>query len=261
MTLKPCWLLVLLFALSAAGATIKLDTLTVGSETYSNVTFLGANATDVYFTHNKGIANVKLRLLPAELQKQFHYDAAAAAAAERKQLEDDQRYQTKLAANLAAQAAAAEQAAKLALPLPPLSDAISPKSLLGKPAPNIDPDQWVSDKPSLQGKYVLLSFWAPWSSACKKALPALNELQKHFPEKLVVVGVTTNSASDIEDAGAPRLTFASAIDAKARLAKAFDVTSIPCVVLIDPSGTIKYQGHPAAISEIQVSELIARMGR
>ena len=50
----------MLVAFSLGAAPVKLDSLTVGSETYSNVTFLGANATDVYFTHSLGIANVNL---------------------------------------------------------------------------------------------------------------------------------------------------------------------------------------------------------
>src|SRR4029077_13045818 len=66
-------LLVMAAALQAAPS--KLDTLTVGSKTFTNVTVLGSSATDLYFTHGAGIGNVKLKYLSADLQKQFNFDA------------------------------------------------------------------------------------------------------------------------------------------------------------------------------------------
>src|SRR5207249_1745256 len=71
---------------------LKLDLLRVGSKTYSNVTVVGANATDLYFTHDRGIANVKLKYVDAKIQKKFNYDPKAAEEAERQQSEDDAQY-------------------------------------------------------------------------------------------------------------------------------------------------------------------------
>lgn len=253
----------MLFAVPLWAGPVKLDSLTVGSETYSNVTLLGANATDVYFTHGQGIANAKLRQLPAALQKMFHYDPATAAAAERRQLEDDARYQTNLAATLATRAAQIERerSTQLASPPEPLADPVSSKSFLGKPAPTMEVDQWLGEKPSLQGKYVVVSFWTVGSPACRKVIPALNALQKQFADKLVVVGLTTNAPAEIEEMPGPKPVFTSGIDSRTRFAAALDVTSVPCVVLIDPAGIIRYQGHPAAITENRISDLMARMSK
>jgi len=179
----------LLPAFCTLGISLKLDYLTAGSTTYSNVTVLGANATDLYFKHNRGIANVKLRYLGPELQKRFDYDPKAAAEAEKKQNEDEALYQSELASRIAAEAAKATQPGRKAVftSEDSLADPISDRSLLGKPAPPLDLDKWLGDKPALEGKFVLVSFWAPWSIPCRRWIPDLNELQRKFRSSLVVV--------------------------------------------------------------------------
>src|SRR4051794_8778884 len=88
----------LLLALCAQADPIRLDQLKAGAQVYTNISVLGYNTTDLYFTHSKGIANVKLRNLEPDLQKKFGYDAKAAAEAEQQQLQDDTKYQGQLAA-------------------------------------------------------------------------------------------------------------------------------------------------------------------
>src|SRR5438445_7872397 len=81
------WSALLLFGCSLPAAPLKLDFLKVGSKEYSNVTIVGANETDLYFTHSQGIANVKLKFVNESLRNRFHYDPKAAAEAERQQAE------------------------------------------------------------------------------------------------------------------------------------------------------------------------------
>jgi thiol-disulfide isomerase/thioredoxin len=257
MILKPLLVLNLLVAFSLAAAPIKMDTLTVGSETYSNVTFLGANTTDVYFTHNLGIMNVKLKYLPPELQAKFNYDPKVAAAAEKKQMEADARYHTNLAARIAEQAVAEARAAHPPQPPENLADPISDKSLVGKRAPALDVEKWIGDKPELEGKVVLISFWEPWSAPCRKGIPELNAFQKKFGDKLAVIGLTKSSAADVTDLSDPKIEFANGIDANGKLAAAAGVTSIPCVLLVDPKGVVLYQGHPAALTATYLQACLA----
>jgi thiol-disulfide isomerase/thioredoxin len=245
----------LLMALCVRADTIKLDRLKVGTQIYSNITVLGYNTTDLYFTHSKGIANVKLRNLDPELQKKFEYDARAAADAEQQQIQDDTKYQGQLAAMIAAQAAAAAQAnaaaAKRATSTElSIDDSISDLSLLGKPAPPMDVEKWLGENvPILTNRYVLVSFWAPWSNPSRRAIPQLNELHKKFGDKLEIVGLTTVPQKEVEEMTDPRIEFDSAIDTKARLQSALGLTTIPTVLLIDPKGLVVYQGHPAALNE------------
>jgi cytochrome c biogenesis protein CcmG, thiol:disulfide interchange protein DsbE len=257
MILKPLLVFNLLVAFSLAAAPMKMDTLTVGSETYTNVTFLGANATDVYFTHSHGITNVKLKYLPPDLQAKFNYDPKAAAAAEQKQLEADARYHTNLAAGITAKAVADARAAQPPQPLENLADPISDKSLLGKKAPAMEVEKWIGDKPELEGKFVLVSFWEPWSAPCRKTIPELNAFQKKFADKLAVVGLTRGPAADVTDLADPKIEFANGLDSNGKLAAAAGVTSVPCVLLVDPKGVVLYQGHPAALNATQLQGWLA----
>jgi thiol-disulfide isomerase/thioredoxin len=250
----------LLLVFSVPGEPLMLPTLKVGSITYTNVTVLGANATDLYFNHSLGFANVKLKYVGADLQRRFDYDPKAAEEAERRQNENDILYQsslTKAATAQPARSAPGKTKAWLGSDTG-LADPISERSLLGKAGPNLEVDKWLGDKPVLEGKFVLISFWAPWSVPCRQWIPELNALQKKYADKLVVVAVSAESESEIADMPEPRIECASAIDAKAKLIAAAGVTSIPNVLLRDPKGVVLYQGHPAALDDKRLQAILAK---
>lgn len=236
-------------------AEVKLDSLTAGYTTYTHVVVLGANATDLYFTHDQGIANVKLKLLSPELQQRFHYDPKAASDAEREQMANDARYQQGLAAQIAA--AAPKKPVKVSTSEESLVDPVSEKSLLGKNAPKLSVEKWLGDKPDLEGKAVLVVFWAPWSMPCRKVIPDLNSLQKKFADKLVVVGLSSESESAVEDA-ATSAQFPLAVDTKSRLRNDAGITSVPCVMLMDAGGVVRYQGHPAVLTQAKLQGILER---
>jgi thiol-disulfide isomerase/thioredoxin len=258
---KRLVLCVLLWALFSAGAeTVKLDTLKVGNTTYRNVTVLGANATDLYFKHSLGFANVKLKYVPADLQKRFDYDPKAAAEAERHQNEEEILYHTSLAMAAVKQstnAAAPKVAGALGLETG-LADPISDRSQLGKPGPKLEVDKWVGDKPDLEGKFVLIDFWASWSAPCRQGIADLNAWQKKYADKLVVIGVSAEPETAYADFSSPRIEYPLAVDSKAKLCAACGITSIPSITLRDPKGIVLYQGHPAALTEKRLQSILAR---
>lgn len=261
--MRCCLLLALLFVVvrsSPAAAPIKFKSLKVASKVYQNVTVIGFNATDLYFTSDAGINNVKLRLLEPPLQKQFRYDPKLAAELERQQIKDDVQFQHSIASNIVARAEQALQAAKKAAATSEdsLADPISEKSLLGKPAPGLQIEKWLSDKPDLEGKFVLLHFWAPWSIPSKKIIPDLNLLQKKFTDHLVIIAVTSEPENEVEEMEEPLIEFASALDPDAKLTNAAQVTSVPCALLINQKGIVLYQGHPGFLDEKRLQALIAR---
>jgi thiol-disulfide isomerase/thioredoxin len=250
----------LLTVLTVAADQLKLPILKVGTITYSNVTILGANTTDLYFSHSQGFSNVKLRYVSPELQKRFGYDAKAAAEAERKQAELEILYENNLAKHLLAQRNHAGAAkAKPAIGTETgLADPISDRSLLGKPAPKLEVEKWLGDKPDLTGKYVLLNFWAPWSLPCRQWIGDLNAIQKKYSDKLVIVGVTADPETAVTEMPDPKLDFPCAIDSKAKLSAAAGVSSVPFVLLCDPKGTVLYQGHPAALTDKKLQAILAK---
>jgi thiol-disulfide isomerase/thioredoxin len=246
-------LLVAAFSLSAA--TPNIPVLKAGPETYRDVSIIGANATDLYFTHEKGIGNVKLKYLSPELQKQFHYDPKAAAEAERKQTEAEALYHSAVASNLTMQARKVLSADAAATnEVVSLADPVSDKSLLGKKAPALEVGKWLDEAPALEDKYVLVLFWAPWSSASRQCIPELNGLQKKFSKQLAIVGITPTE--ELEES--PKPEFACAADSKSKLSIASGVTSIPSALLIDSKGIVCYQGHPAAITEKKLEAILTR---
>lgn len=244
---------------SAFGEPLRLDTLKVGATTYKDVTVLGANTTDLYFRYSGGVANVKLKYLDPDLQKRFDFNPKAAEEAEKRQAEAEILFQNSLHASPAPSTKPGETKSTGWLGTETgLSDPISDKSPLGKSAPEISITKWLGDKPSLEGKFVLLSFWASWSAPCRAYVPELNALQKKYGEKLAIIAVSAEPEKDLVDFSEPRIEFASGLDSKAKLTAAAGVTSVPCVLLADPKGVILYQGHPAALTEKRLQAILSR---
>jgi cytochrome c biogenesis protein CcmG, thiol:disulfide interchange protein DsbE len=249
-----CWLLL---AWTAPAAQMKLDSLAVCGHTYCNVNVLSYSTTDVYFTHEGGLTCVKLRYLEPEVQKRFDYDPDAAAQAEKQQAADDLRYRESVISNMVAQAQHAALVAQRAAITSEdsLADPVSKSSLIGKRAPAIKGEKWLGEKPVLEGKLVLVAFWAPWSIPCRKYIPTLDRLQTKFAGKLAVVGVTSESEAEVADMTEPKMDFATVLDPKVQLGAIVGVTSVPYVMLVDSKGVVRYQGHPSAITEKQVESL------
>jgi len=245
---------VVLCAARAHAAPEKLDYLKSGSQVYSNVTVLRVTDTDVFFSCDKGFANAKLKYLDPETQKKFDYDPDVASQVERKQNRDDSLFQFVVASNIVARA---EKDARTNAPEENVVDPVTDKSLIGKPGPGLETVKWLGEKPQTKGKYVLLYFWASWSGACKKANPELNALQKRYAENLVVVGLAAEKQPEIEKAD-PKIEFASTIDALGRVRIALGINSVPSVLLLDPKGIVRYQGHPAAIWGTKLQNLLVK---
>ena len=98
------------------------------------------------------------------------------------------------------------------------------------------------DLASLKGKVVIVDFWASWCEPCKVELPALNDLQKRYGAKgLVVVGI--NMDEKPEDAKEflkeHPLQLKLVYDGKAQvLAKKLDIDKMPTSFIIDRLGKV-----------------------
>lgn len=245
------------FALHAAP--VKLDFMKVGSVTYSNVTVFSASATDLYFTSDHGMSNVKLKFLSPELQKQFNYNSAAGDTAEQKQIDADKKFQEDLAASITARIRntrlAIETEIREHYSDAGLSDPVSKDSPLGKAAPELKFDKWLGQEPDLTGKITLISLWSPKSAACRKWIPPLNQLHKVFADKVEVFGVTTATEAEVEESD-PKIDFPCALDPDGEFLKEAGVVSLPWVLLVDTNGLVRYEGHPAAVNTNTLHELL-----
>jgi thiol-disulfide isomerase/thioredoxin len=245
-----CWVWVGT-VLSLQAGSVDLETMTVGSTTYSNVTVFGANATDLFFASDQGVSNVKLKFLSPELQQKFNYNSNAAAKVEQQQTEDEKRYQENLAASITAKAKAVKEdrEAKIEATYSQagLGDAVSDASPIGKPAPDLDFTNWFGVKPDLTGKFVIISVWSPKSASCRKWIPTLNELHKTLAGKVEVVGVTTATEAEISQSDV-KTDFPSGIDPEGKFLTEAGITVLPCVLLVDTNNVVRYLGHPAAVT-------------
>jgi len=118
------------------------------------------------------------------------------------------------------------------------------KSFLNQKAPELVVEQWLSDEPDTEGKFVLIDFWATWCGPCNKAIPELNKWYNKYKDQMVVVGLSDESEKRVSLMKEPVMEYFSAIDTQRRLKNTYQVRGIPHVVLMDPEGIVRWEGFP-----------------
>jgi len=118
------------------------------------------------------------------------------------------------------------------------------RSVLGQKAPELVVEKWLTTKPNLKGKYVLIDFWATWCPPCRRAIAELDTLHQKFGKKLVVIGLSDEPEEKVRAMTEPRIDYYVAIDTQARMKKELQVTGIPHVIIVDPKGIVRWEGFP-----------------
>ena len=49
---------------------------------------------------------------------------------------------------------------------------------------------------SFKGKVILINFWATWCGPCRVEIPYLIELQRQYPDDMVVLGVSVDDTAE-----------------------------------------------------------------
>ncbi len=115
----------------------------------------------------------------------------------------------------------------------------------------------------LQGKPVLLNFWASWCEPCRIEMPDLVEAEKRFGEQVQFVGINLTKQDTRE--GAERflqqyqVAYLNLFDEKGKAAKQYQITGIPTSFVLDETGQITYRKQgPMTMKEIEqvLSEVI-----
>lgn len=131
------------------------------------------------------------------------------------------------------------------------------KSFLNKKAPELVIEKWITDKPDMDGKYVIIDFWATWCGPCKRAIPELNEFHEKFGDQLVVIGVSDEPTKKVKKMKKPEIHYYSGVDTKARTKRIYQVQGIPHCVLINPDGIVVWEGWPSQPGYELTEEVIA----
>lgn len=244
---KLSWFALVLeaFCLTSAQADVSLPYLKTPDQVYSNVTVFSVNATDINFKHARGIANAKLKDLEPDLQMRFKFNPGANGIPAKQTAEPKPRGNPKPAPTVDEEMEVPE---------------IHAKAFKGKSAPAFQIEKWITAEPKTSGKFVLVDFWATWCGPCRQSVPHLNNLAEAFSDKLVIVGLSDESQSDITAMKSPKLKYAVATDTKGRMKKALEVKGIPHAIIIDPKGIVRFEGHPGYLTENGVATIIRKFG-
>lgn len=115
-----------------------------------------------------------------------------------------------------------------------------------------------------RGQVVLINFWASWCGPCKVEMPHLNKLHdKYRASGFTLLGVNIDDDARHGAATAAKwgVKFPVLLDADKRVAKLYDMGSMPATVLIDRDGKVRflhrgYRDGVEAQYEAQIRELV-----
>lgn len=113
----------------------------------------------------------------------------------------------------------------------------------------------------LQGKVVLVQYWATWCTPAKTAMPALRELMAKYPGNFQVIGVSLdNSPEDLNaylaenDLPWPQIFESGGLDS--RPANEFGILTVPTMVLIDKQGKVVSRNIAIADLDDELKKLL-----
>jgi peroxiredoxin len=113
----------------------------------------------------------------------------------------------------------------------------------------------------LEGRAVLVNFWATWCDPCRLEMPDLQARAERFPDRLVILGVNFDEPeSDVRAfAEELRLTFPLLLDPGAEVQEAYRVLGYPTSVFVDETGIIRAV-HVGIMSSDQIDGYLANLG-
>ena len=94
----------------------------------------------------------------------------------------------------------------------------------------------------LKGKIILVDFWASWCTPCAKSFPVLDELQKKYGDKVVVLGINVDEKREKMDAFLAKhpVSFTVVRDAEQKLVAAVEPAAMPTSFILDATGKVRF---------------------
>jgi peroxiredoxin len=141
----------------------------------------------------------------------------------------------------------------------------APAPEVGKQAPDFELDTLDGQTvvlSQLQGKPVLLNFWATWCSPCVYEMPFLQQVHQDWPEdELVLLGVNigespSQAAEFMQSNG---LSFTVLLDSQTAVAQKYNIEYIPTTFLIDREGIIQEIKVGSFQSKAEIENMLSQI--
>jgi thiol-disulfide isomerase/thioredoxin len=137
--------------------------------------------------------------------------------------------------------------------------------LAGELAPDFyfeNPEGQPTSLSQLQGRPVLVNFWATWCGPCRYEMPFLQQIHQERPgDELVLLAVNVGEGSS--DVGqfmqSQGFTFTVLLDKQAAVARRYNVTGIPATFFIDKDGVIQYVQVGAFQSQAAIEAILDQL--
>lgn len=122
-------------------------------------------------------------------------------------------------------------------------DGSNPPVPIGKPIPDIELtslDGKAVKLSSFKGKIVMIDFWATWCPPCREGLPITNKMHELYGSKglQVLTASTEEPATIAAFVKENKYTFAVYRDPNGVASQKYNVTGIPCTVIVDAKGNL-----------------------
>lgn len=102
----------------------------------------------------------------------------------------------------------------------------------------LDGDQVALD--ALNGKVVVLDFWASWCGPCRREMPALQKLKSEFAGKVAFLGINDEEPSTIKSFLKKNpFDMTVLLDGNRAVHRRYGIRAIPTLFIIDGSGVIR----------------------
>ena len=127
---------------------------------------------------------------------------------------------------------------------------VLPGAIVGKPAPQFSLrgiDGRTLSSAHLDGRPVVINFWASWCTECEKEHPYLMEAHDRWGEEVQFIGVVFQDTPGnierflLERGEDPGESYPNLMDPESRTAIDFGVYGVPETFFVDASGTIVYK--------------------
>ena len=123
-------------------------------------------------------------------------------------------------------------------------------------------EEWITERVELDGKVLVLDFWATWCGPCIRASPMLDQMQTQHPDTLAILAI--GGQSDPESkvrayVAEHKVSYSHLYDTNQSIYRNLQVTAIPHTLIISTDGVVRWQGNPLSADFKAALEQVLRV--